>query len=148
MSGRGPLRSSLERALAAAGLKAGARDKRDDGTLELCRAYADALDAAGLLAAAAVDVVRACRREGNEIGAAHARKLADALAARQALADVGPKYLAALAALNLTTAARTQGKEAQRDVPDPAGAALGQLGQAARQRHAAALDTASPAPDA
>lgn len=145
MTARGPQRTALERALAAAGLKAGARDKRDDGALELARAYADALDAAGELAAAALAVVRDCAANDDPIGAAHARKLADALAARQALADLGPKYQQCLAALHLTTAARMQGKEGQRDdVADPTAIAEGELGQRARQRHAAAVDPAAP----
>lgn len=140
---RGALRRSLERALRATD-----KEARDAGTIELARQYADMLDQTAQLWAAAVELVAAIRAEGDPIAGAHAQKLAGALNARQALADLGPKYLAALAALNLTTAARAARKDGgDGDQPDPAAAALARLHARARQRDAAAVDPAAAPSD-
>jgi hypothetical protein len=110
--------------------------------------YADQLDATADLARIAQDIVEAWD-DGDPIGKSHAAKLANALSSRQALTDLGPKYLAALAALNLTTAARTAGaKESTGDRPSPEESALLDLRDAARQRRTAAVDAAAAHPDA
>ena len=140
---QGPLRRRLEVAL-----KAAPGDHRDAGTVELARHYADAIDHSQLLWAAAVQIAHVYQEEGDPDGRRHTEKLAQALSARQVLAELGPKYLAALAALNLTTASRQAANGGARDESDPAEQALASLGQAARNRDAAAVDAAATPPDA
>jgi hypothetical protein len=140
---RGPLRRAFER-----GWRATDKDDRDPAAAELARVYADQLDQAHELYALAVAAAKEYREEQDHAAAAQTRKLADALAARQAVADLGPKFLAALAALNMTTAARATGKDGGKDEPaDPAEVALGELGTRARKRDAAALDSPTTAAD-
>jgi hypothetical protein len=141
---RGPMRRAFDRAYARTD-----RDQRAVAVVDLARAYADALDAAGELAAAALVCARSLAQGGEEDRAAAARKLAKALDARLALADLGPKYLAALQALHLTAAARaalnTNGGPGE---PDPAERALMDRRERARKRNAPALDAAATPPDA
>lgn len=94
----------LARAVAAS-LRATPPQKQDAGVVALAKTYAALLDDAAALHAAAIIVLEEWDRE-DPIGRAHVQKLADALAARQAVNDLGPKLLAALQALNLTPAAR------------------------------------------
>lgn len=142
----GPHRRALNRALRDVTVS-----KRDHAAVELCRAYADQLDALPELARIAQDIVEAWD-DGDPIGRAHVGKVANALSARQSLAELGPKYLAALAALNLTTAARVaaagpaEGGSGDRD--DPQETALRALRSGARGRRAAAVDAAASPPDA
>src|SRR5688572_18834152 len=145
MTARGPLRRKFE-----AAYRAGEKHPRDAGTVELARQYADQLDAAADLHRIAADLVEGWDRE-DPMGKAHVSKLANALSARQALADLGPKYLATLAALNLTSAARTAaaGKDGAGGEPaDPQEAALLAGREASRRRRAAAVDAAASPPDA
>lgn len=133
---RGPLRRSLERAIRALD-----REPRDAGAIELARTYADHLDQAVELHAAAVDYVRAVAAEGDPIATTAARKLRDALDARNAASDLGPKYLAALAALNLTAASRAAGEKGGNEPADPREAALTHLTAVAGKHNAAAMDS-------
>jgi hypothetical protein len=138
---RGPLRRAFER-----GWRATDRDDRDPAAAELARVYADQLDTAAALYALAAIAAAEYRQDGDHNAAAHTRKLADALGARNAVADLGPKFLAALTALNMTTAARATGQNGGKDEPaDPAEIALGELGARARDRDSAALDSPTPA---
>jgi hypothetical protein len=140
---RGPVRRAFD-----ASVRETDRDKRDRASVVLGQLYADQLDAAAELAGAALDLARALARQDEPAEAAHARKLAGALDARQAAADLGPKFLAVLAALNMTTAARSavSGKDGAREQPDPAELALLAHREQARQQRPAAVD--SPAPPA
>ncbi len=132
---RGPLRRSLERSLRALD-----REPRDAGAIELARTYADLLDQAVELHVAAVDLVREVAAEGDPIQTTAARKLRDARDARNATSDLGPKYLAALAALNLTAASRATGEKGGNEPADPREAALTHLTAVARESNTAAVD--------
>jgi hypothetical protein len=123
----------------AAALRAAPPQPRDAGPVALAKLYARLLDEADELHAAAVAVLAGLDRDDVH-GRAHVQKLADALDARQAAADIGPKLLAALQALNLTPAAR--GRDSK-GVParDPAADQLAALRAAKRRR-----GTGEPAP--
>lgn len=134
----------LERAVAAA-LRAQQPPKPDAGTVALAKLYARQLDDAGALHGAAVMALEEWDRE-DPIGRAYVQKLADALAARQALADLGPKLLAALAALNMTTAARvtkTGGGPVRDPVADQLAAIRGRRGRGPGEPTPAAVHPAA-----
>lgn len=145
MSKSGPMLLSLNRAL-----RKSDTNPRDVGLVVLARAYAVELDDAAELHTASLQLIK----DVVESGDATPRDILairDALRARQCVIDVGPKYLAALAALHLTTAARAAAKqpgEATGDQSDPAASALLNLAGRARVRNAAAVDAAAAAPDA
>jgi hypothetical protein len=120
----------LARAVAAS-LRATPPQKQDAGVVALAKTYAALLDDAGALHAAAIVVVEEWDRE-DPIGRANVQKLADALAARNAVNDLGPKLLAALAALNMTPAARgreVKGVPARDPVADELAALRGRRGR-------------------
>lgn len=138
---RGPLARAVAAAFSAAPPAA-----RDAATVALAKAYATLIDDASDLHAAAVDAVQAWDRE-DPVGRAGAQRLADALSARQAVIELGPKLLAALAALHMTPAAR--GKVEGGKPRDPVAAHLDELRnrrdrRRAGQRGAAAVDTPAP----
>lgn len=118
-------------------------DARDAALAELSLTYARLLDDAGQLHAAAINALEEWDRE-DPIGRAHIQKLADALAARQAVNDLGPKLLAALESLLLGPRARAAAKKAVTDAK-PAANPLDQLAAArARRGRPEGLDPASP----
>jgi len=119
MTRRGPLARAVASALRAAPPVA-----RDAATVALTRSYATLIDDAAELHAAAVDAVRTWDRE-DPIGRAGAQRLADALSARQAAIELGPRLLAALAALHMTPAAR--GKVEGKKADDPVRTRLDEL---------------------
>jgi hypothetical protein len=139
MAKRGPITLAL-----LAALRAKRAEKMDQGSVALAKMYAAELDAAGLLHAAAL----ACLEEINADDVPthrHVERLSDALSARQCVIDVGPKFLATLAALHLTTAARVAGKtEVADDATDPDEQAFLRLVGGARVRNAPPVDPAAP----
>ena len=121
MSVRGPIRRALDRSV----LKSD-RNPRDQGTLLLARLYADQLflevrigNHAARLHAASL-MILAEIEPGDVMTKRYVQKLADSLSARQCVIDIGPKFLAALAALHLTTAARVTAKTGEQTSNAPA----------------------------
>lgn len=110
--------------------------------------YAEQLDDAAAVHAAALAVLEGID-PGDVNTQRYVKRLAESLSARQCVVDIGPKYLAALTALHLTTAARVAGKlpEVPVDDPDPGASALLRLVGGARQRNAPALDAAATPTD-
>lgn len=140
---RGPLRRAVD--LAATKGRA-SRTDADGAALALARHYADLMDRAELLARVVVALWDP--ETGLPVGDMDARKQLAALSklveAQQVANDLGPKLLAALAALLLTPAARSTVKGGKADERDPAAAALtllrgGQHGVASRANHAPAV---------
>lgn len=138
---RGPLRRGFDLAY-----RRTARNPADKATVQLGQMLCDQLDRAEVLSAAASALAAALVEQGDPIGAANARKLADGLSARQAVADLGPKLLAVLAALHMTTAARVAVEKSTKDAADdPAETELRRLRQRAAKRRGTAPAMDSPA---
>ena len=144
MTKSGPMLLSLNRSL-----RKSDTNPRDAGLVVLARMYAVQLDDADDLYSASLQLIKDLVESG-EATPRDIHALRDALRARQCVIDVGPKYLAALAALHLTTAARAAAKqpgEATGEQSDPAAAAVISLAGRAGVRNAAAVDAAAQAPD-
>jgi hypothetical protein len=126
------------------------QNKRDQGAVLLARLYADQLDHAAELSADADLILE----QFKELCAADHHKyvasLAKSLVARQTVSEIGPKYLAALTALHLTSAARAAAKTTEGgsdESADPADRAFLDLQARGRERHAASVDSPATTPD-
>jgi hypothetical protein len=131
---------SVSRALASA-TKATQLGPGDAATLALARHYAALIDRAADVARDADALLVAAAAEGGAL-AERVAKLRAEVDVRAVTSDVGPKMLAALAALGMTPAARAGVVKGGSDVRP--GSALDELrSRRARQRDAAAVDPAS-----
>ncbi|HYF71331.1 MAG TPA: hypothetical protein VD864_00845 [Nocardioides sp.] len=139
---RGPMRAAVERSAPARN-----RDARDRGVWTLALRYADLIDRAELLAAAAVELLDP-ESDLEDSDRKRVAALARAVEAQNVAAELGPKLLDALRQLHLTPAARAvAAKGTPTDAPDPAEQALARLRATrpgAGQHNAPPVD--SPAP--
>jgi hypothetical protein len=93
---------------------------RDKAAVQLARRYAALLDAAAVPSAYRAALARLTALATAKADIAALDKVRDALGAHTVASDLGPKYLAVLAQLGLTPAARSAKAAANVAEPEPA----------------------------